>query len=79
MTDIIADIVRSFSARQSLIISLTCVYSLQRQHFTYVDPVVTAYISGLVEDEDEQVEDIIEQTKGMLEDATVDEKDLNAL
>jgi ATP-binding cassette subfamily F protein 3 len=51
----------------------------QRQHFTYVDPVVTAYISGLVEDEDEQVEDIIEQTKGMLEDATVDEKDLNAL
>jgi ATP-binding cassette subfamily F protein 3 len=52
---------------------------LQRQHFTYVDPVVTAYISGLVEDEDEPVDDILEQTKGMLEDATVDENELNAL
>jgi hypothetical protein len=40
---------------------------------------VTAYISGLVEDEDEQVEDILEQTRGMLEDATVDEQDLDAL
>ncbi|KAJ9124540.1 hypothetical protein QFC24_003332 [Naganishia onofrii] len=48
----------------------------QRQNFKYVDPVVTAYISGLVEDEDEQVDDIVEQTRGMLEDATVDEKEL---
>jgi ATP-binding cassette subfamily F protein 3 len=51
----------------------------QRQNFKYVDPVVTAYISGLVEDEDEQVEDIVEQTRGMLEDATVDEKELASL
>lgn len=78
MTDIIADIVRYFlPSRRDL--ANSCLPILQRQNFTYVDPVVTAYISGLVEDEDEQVEDILEQTKGMLEDATVDEKDLNAL
>ena len=52
---------------------------LQRSHFSYVDPLVTSYISNLVEDEDESVEDIVDMTKGMLEDAKASEKELSEL
>lgn len=51
----------------------------QRSHFSYVDPVVTSYITGLVEDEDEELEDIVTMTRGMLEDATVRDEELEAL
>jgi ATP-binding cassette subfamily F protein 3 len=32
---------------------------------------VAAYISGLVEDEDEEVEDIVDMTRGMLDDSSL--------
>lgn len=43
----------------------------QRENFSYVDPRVAAYISGLVEDEDEEADDIVEMTRGMLDDASL--------
>jgi ATP-binding cassette subfamily F protein 3 len=51
---------------------------LQRSNFDYVDPVVTAYITGLVQDEDEEVEEIVEMVKGMLWDAKVAEEALES-
>jgi ATP-binding cassette subfamily F protein 3 len=38
----------------------------QRQSFPRTDEVVVSYIAGLVEDEDEEVDDIVDMTKGML-------------
>lgn len=44
-----------------------------------MDPLVTAYISNLVEDDDEPVDEIVDMTRGMLEDAKADEKALAEL
>ncbi|EIW66575.1 hypothetical protein TREMEDRAFT_70139 [Tremella mesenterica DSM 1558] len=40
---------------------------LTRRTFPRTDEVVVSYIAGLVEDEDEEVEDIVEMTRGMLQ------------
>jgi ATP-binding cassette subfamily F protein 3 len=39
----------------------------QKQTFPRTDDVVISYISGLVEDEDEEMDDIVEMTRGMLQ------------
>lgn len=39
----------------------------QKQTFPRTDDVVVSYISGLVEDEDEEMDDIVEMTRGMLQ------------
>jgi ATP-binding cassette subfamily F protein 3 len=40
---------------------------MQKQTFPRTDDVVVSYISGLVEDEDEEMDDIVEMTRGMLQ------------
>lgn len=39
----------------------------QRKTFPKTDDVVVSYISGLVDDEDEEMDDIVEMTRGMLQ------------
>lgn len=39
----------------------------QRKTFPRTDDVVVSYIAGLVDDEDEEVDDIVEMTRGMLQ------------
>lgn len=67
-------IVHKFSLR----VLLTSCPNLQRSNFDHVDPVVTAYITGLVQDEDEEVEDVVEMIKEMLWDAKVSEEELDS-
>lgn len=54
---------------------------IQRRTFPRTDDVVVSYISGLVEDEDEEVDDIVEMTRGMLQSgpSSSQNKDLEGL
>ena len=40
---------------------------MKRRTFPRTDEVVVSYIAGLVEDEEEEVDDILEMTRGMLQ------------
>ncbi|WVR03646.1 hypothetical protein IAU60_000641 [Kwoniella sp. DSM 27419] len=46
-----------------------------RKTFPRTDEVVVSYIAGLVEDEDEEVEDIVDMTRGMLDGVAGSSKD----
>ncbi|WRT63872.1 uncharacterized protein IL334_000798 [Kwoniella shivajii] len=50
-----------------------------RRTFPRTDEVVVSYISGLIEDEDEEVEDIVDMTRGMLDSPGESSKDGKAL
>ncbi len=50
----------------------------QRKSFPRTDEVVVSYIAGLVEDEDEEVDDIVEAARGMLQGGPSD-KDMQVL
>lgn len=39
----------------------------QRRSFPRTDDLVVSYIAGLVDDEDEEVDDIVDMTRGMLQ------------
>lgn len=54
---------------------------IQRKTFPKTDDVVVSYISGLVDDEDEEVDDIVEMTRGMLQlgPSNSDNKNLDEL
>lgn len=41
-------------------------------NFEYVDPIVASWIQNLLDDEDESVEEVVEMTRGMLEDASLE-------
>ena len=45
----------------------SCPLTIQRKTFPKTDDVVVSYISGLVDDEDEEVDDIVEMTRGLLQ------------
>lgn len=53
----------------------------KRRSFPRTDDVVVSYIAGLVEDEDEEVDDIVDMTRGMLQSgpSTSDSKALDNL
>ena len=53
----------------------------QRRSFPRTDDVVVSYIAGLVEDEDEEMDDIVDMTRGMLQGgpSTSDSKALDGL
>ena len=65
MAKIATDIVSS----HSIILSVRTLadHALQRKTFPRTDDVVVSYIAGLVDDEDEEVDDIVEMTRGMLQ------------
>ena len=40
---------------------------MQRRTFPWTDPYVVHYIEGLIDDEEEEVDDIVDMTRGMLQ------------
>lgn len=75
MAKIASDIVSETQARSGHQLTI------QRKTFPKTDDVVVSYISGLVDDEDEEVDDIVEMTRGMLQlgPSNSDNKNLDEL